>query len=69
MTLLAYTWSPTNVLYLPNIDLEDFPEVKDKSTNPTETCGIHFIIDASRYSRLTKLLSVTAHVLCFCHNL
>ena len=63
------TWSPANVLHLQNIDMDDTQEVSNKPTNPAETCGIHLVIDASRYSRLTKLLSVTILVLCFGHNL
>ena len=37
--------------------------------NPADTCGIHLVIDAYRYSRLTKLLNVTVNVCHFCHNL
>ena len=37
--------------------------------NPANTCGIHLVINAYRYSRLTKLLNVTVYVCHFCHNL
>ena len=37
--------------------------------NPADPCGIHLIIDAYHYSRLTKLLNVTVYVCRFCHNL
>ena len=63
------TCSPANVLHLQNIDTDDTQEVNNKPTNPTETCGIHLVIDATRYSRLSKLLSVTVYVLRFGHNL
>ena len=51
------TWSPADVVHLQNIAIEDAQETNNRPpTNPAETCGIHAVIDVSRYSRLTKLL-------------
>jgi len=63
------TWSPANVLHLQNTDVDDTQDIPNRPNNPTETCGIHLVIDATRHSRLTKLLSITVYVLRFGHNL
>jgi len=60
------TWSPMNMLHLQNIDT---PDVQNKPTNPAAKCGIHLVIDASQYNRLTKLLNTTVYVHRFVHNL
>ena len=44
------TWLPANVLHLQNIHIDDTQEVLNKPTNPTETSGIHLVIDATHYS-------------------
>ena len=64
------TWSPASVLHLQNIAIEETQETNDERViNPANTSGIHLVIDAYRYSRLTKLLKVTVYVHRLCHNL
>ena len=64
------TWSPSDVVHLQNIAIEDAQETNNRPpTNPAETCGIHAVFDVSRYSRLTKLLTVTVYVHRFGHNM
>ena len=58
------------MLHLQNSAIEDTRETNGEPvTNPANTCGIHLVIDACHYSRLTKLLNVTVYVRRFCHNL
>ena len=64
------TWSPANVLHLQSIAIEGTRETNgEPMINPTDTFGIHLVIDAHCYSRLTKLLNVTVYVRRLCHNL
>ncbi|XP_065911151.1 uncharacterized protein [Dysidea avara] len=60
------TWSPADVVHLQNVAIEDAQETNNR---PAETCGIHIVIDVSRYSRLTKLFTVIVYVHRFGHNL
>ena len=63
------TWSPTNVLPLVNIEA-DCPSTDAASNkNPTQQPGVHLAIEAHCYSKLKKLLTVTAYVLRFCYSL
>jgi len=62
------TWSPAEVVHLQNIYVENEIDTRDH-TNPAETCGIHIVIDATRYSRLGKLLAIIVYIHRFCHNL
>ena len=64
------TWSPTNVLHLQNLDIEVNVSTKEKAKHsPIQQLGVHLIINAHRYSKLTKLLTDTVYVLRICHNL
>jgi len=57
-------------VHLQNISVEDAQEIDTRDhTNPAETCGIHIVIDATRYHRLSKLLTITVYIHRFCHNL
>ena len=64
------TWSPANVLHLQSSAIEDTRGTNGEPViNPTNTCGIHLVIDAYHYSTVTKLLNVTVYVRRFFHNL
>ena len=64
------TWSPTNVLHLQNLDTEVNVSTKEEAKHsPIQQLGVHLIINAHRYSKLKKLLTVTVYVLRICHNL
>jgi hypothetical protein len=63
-------WTPTTALL---IEAEqhlrgDLPTQMEVTSTPNDT-GIHNVIDISRYSRLKRLIHVTAYVLRFIHNL
>lgn len=66
------SWNSSQVLYIHTPEAIAAEATTDESTQtePTEeTAGIHCIVDVSRYSTLTKLLTVTAYVLQFVKNL
>ena len=66
------TWSPTSVLHLSHIDA-DSSSTNTSSNNRNllqqPKTGVHLTIEATRYSSLKRLLTITAYVLRFCHNL
>ena len=65
------TWSPNNMVLLQTDDVTDTStncEPPTESTQPQQY-GLHNVIDTTRYSQLTKLLTVTIYVYRFCNNL
>lgn len=61
-------WSPTSVLHIrTSEDVE--PTASMVTTSIDSTPGLHQIIDINRYSKLTRLLRVTACVLHFVNNI
>ena len=65
------TWSPTNVLSVQTEETTDVvPNCASTSdTRSSQSYGLHYIIDISRYGQLNKVLSITSYVLRFCANL
>ena len=65
------TWSPTNVLSIQTEETTDTASDFDSSSDmeQPQTHWPHCVIDASWYSQLSKLLSITSYVLRFCNNL
>jgi len=62
------TWRPSEALLLQANSVEhSFPGSDHNSTLLTPTNGIHILIDSSTYSSYSKLVDVTAYVLCFAH--
>ena len=70
------SWNPSKILHLQLCDIADAQDTDATTrngttqTDPTEKeLGIHNLIDVSRFSTLSRLLSVTAYVLRFVKNL
>ena len=66
------SWNSSQVLHIHTPEVITAEATTDEATQtepPEETTGIHCIVDVSRYSTLTKLLTVTAYVLRFVKNL
>ena len=66
------SWNSSQVLHIHTPEAIAAEATTDEATQtePTEeTAGIHCIVDVSRYSTLTKLLTLTAYVLRFVKNL
>ena len=53
-----------------HLDADSPPsDTTSNNRNPLQQHGIHLTIEATRYSNLKRLLTVTAYVLRLCHNL
>ena len=64
------SWSPTSVLTISHLDADSPPsDTTSNNRNPLQQPGIHLTIEATRYSSLKRLLTVTTYVLRLCHNL
>ena len=66
------SWNSSQVLHIHTPEAIAAEATTDESTQtepPEETAGIHCIMDVSRYSTLTMLLTVAAYVLRFVKNL
>ena len=64
------TWNPSEALLVQANSVEESlssASVHSTTISPP-TNGIHTLIDPSTYSSYSKLLDVTAYVLCFAHN-
>ena len=65
-------WNPKrtiNLSLLEENDTEPFTTIPSETTPNDANSGIRLIIDTSRYSSLTKLLSVIAYVYRFVQNM
>ncbi|XP_065915750.1 uncharacterized protein [Dysidea avara] len=63
------TWSPATVLHVQTNDEEVEPTLPATDAPVTLKPGLGQIIDITRYSKLTKLLRITAYVLRFITNI